>query len=84
MGGERSGVGRGVMNILICHCLSLLITDTQARECSAVPMRGRVPGDERAESPTVGRPQTDERDPGADGPHECAEGLAAEAPTSMA
>jgi len=56
----------------------------QARERSAAPMRGRVPGDEWAESPTVGRPQTDERDPGADGPHECAEGLAAEAPTSMA
>ena len=51
----------------------------QARERSADPKSG----DERAESPTVARPQADERDPGADGPHECAEGLATGAPTSM-
>ena len=31
----------------------------------------------------LARPQADERDPGADGPHECAEGLTAGAPTSM-
>ena len=37
----------------------------QTRERSADPKSG----DEWAESPTVGRPQADERDPGADGPH---------------